>query len=253
MATWAATAPDPGGTLVVHLLDGPYVTADGVRADLPEGTCPLLVLLVRHAADVERARIARELWPACTAPRAAGNLRTTLWRLHRAVPDLVLAGHRTVRLGRGVRVDVDELVEWLDRAGAGSVTADDVLRHVPRLARVAGDLLPGWDDDAVLVERAWLRQHVLHALEQVARRLLADDEAATAAEVAAALVRAEPLRESAQRLLLEALLAEGNRHEARRALDEHRVLLHRELGVEVAPELDDLLARAGAGLRGGRP
>lgn len=226
--------------LVVHLLDGPYVTRDGVHLDLPDGTRPLVVLLARHGTEVERSRAARELWPDCAADRASGNLRTTLWRLNRAVPRLVEAHRRTVRLGSGVAVDVADVVDWATRVAAGTVPVEEVLRCVPGVVRPTVELLPGWDDDTVLLDRAWLRQQVLHAFERAAYRWLPDEPAA-AAQVAAVLVHAEPLRETAQRLLLEALLAEGNRAEAYRALDDHRRLLRRELGIDVAPALADLL------------
>jgi DNA-binding SARP family transcriptional activator len=55
-------------------------------------------------------------------------------------------------------------------------------------------------------------------------------------------VGADPLRESAQRVLVEAHLAEGNRSEALRLYAEHRDLVRRELGVEPSPELTALVA-----------
>ena len=57
-------------------------------------------------------------------------------------------------------------------------------------------------------------------------------------------VSAEPLRESAQRTLIEAHLAEGNRVEGRRTFEAYRDILDRELGTQPDP---------GARLDGHRP
>jgi DNA-binding SARP family transcriptional activator len=54
-------------------------------------------------------------------------------------------------------------------------------------------------------------------------------------------VAVEPLRESAQRALVSAHLAEGNRIEALRCFDVYRALLWRELRVEPAADLTALL------------
>ena len=54
---------------------------------------------------------------------------------------------------------------------------------------------------------------------------------------------AEPLRESAQRALLEAHLAESNLIEARRDFLAYRKLVRRELGVEPSVELAALVRR----------
>jgi len=54
-------------------------------------------------------------------------------------------------------------------------------------------------------------------------------------------VHLEPLRESGQKALLLAHLAEGNQVEARRALDAYARLLRSELGLRASSELNDLL------------
>ena len=61
--------------------------------------------------------------------------------------------------------------------------------------------------------------------------------AAEAVEVAMAVVNAEPLRESAQRVLLEAHALERNWVEVRRSYLCYRDLVRRELGVEPAHDL----------------
>jgi DNA-binding SARP family transcriptional activator len=56
-------------------------------------------------------------------------------------------------------------------------------------------------------------------------------------------VKAAPLRESAQRALIEAYLAEGNWVEGRRSFEVYRKLLHRELGTQPDPELAAMVHR----------
>ena len=50
-------------------------------------------------------------------------------------------------------------------------------------------------------------------------------------------MQSEPLRESAQRALVQAYLAEGNCIEARRCLSRYATLLREELGVPPSAEL----------------
>jgi len=66
---------------------------------------------------------------------------------------------------------------------------------------------------------------------------------AEAVEAAMIAVSAEPLRESAQRILIEAHLAEGNWVEGRRSFEAYRDLLARELGTGPGPELAAMVRR----------
>jgi DNA-binding SARP family transcriptional activator len=100
---------------------------------------------------------------------------------------------------------------------------------------------PGWYDDWVLLERERVRQRLLHALEALSRQLAGAGRCAEAVEAAMMAVTAEPLRESAQRVLIQAHLAEGNWVEGRRTLEAYRDVLDRELGVQPDPELAALL------------
>ena len=75
----------------------------------------------------------------------------------------------------------------------------------------AGELLPHWYDDWVVIERERFRQLRLHALDALCESLAAAGRYAAAVEAGRASVAAEPLRESAHRLLIQAHLAEGNR------------------------------------------
>ena len=105
------------------------------------------------------------------------------------------------------------------------------------------DLLPGWYDDWALVERERIRQRLLHALEALSRQLVRLRRCAEAVDVAMMAVSSDPLRESAQRALIEAHLAEGNLVEGRRSFEAYRELLARELGTEPGQELAAMVSR----------
>lgn len=83
---------------------------------------------------------------------------------------------------------------------------------------------------------------MLHALEALSRRLVRQGRWAEAVEAAMAAVTSEPLRESAQRTLIDAYLAGGNWVEARRAFDAYRALLRRELETEPPADLTVLFS-----------
>jgi hypothetical protein len=86
---------------------------------------------------------------------------------------------------------------------------------------------------------------MLHALEALSRYLLETMRWGEAVEAAMTAVSVEPLRESAQRLLVEAHLAEGNLIEARRSFAHYCVLLRAELDVEPGNEFAALADRCG--------
>ncbi|HEV7870805.1 MAG TPA: BTAD domain-containing putative transcriptional regulator [Modestobacter sp.] len=247
---------DPASGARVALLDGFALELDGSRScpatdDLPHGV-QRLVAHLSLAGHPTRGTIAGQLWPDVPEVHAHGSLRSALWRLHKVVPGLVETSRSALGLAAGVRVDVRELTAWA--AGVLDPTAGpEGLRAAG--AALEGELLPGWYDDWVLLERERLRQLRMHALEMLAERLVRAGRYGEAIQVAFTAVRDEPLRESAHRVLIRAHLAEGNVAEALREYDTFREMLAEELGVRPTAQMRDLVLtadRARQGM-GGRP
>jgi DNA-binding SARP family transcriptional activator len=241
---------DRPATARVTLLDGFALDLAG-RGPVPRtDDLPRAVQrLVAHLCLVPRATrtaTAGRLWPDVPEVHAHGSLRSALWRLNKAAPGLVESSGCSLRLAAGVRVDVRDLGEWAGRAVTPSPGADVAL---PELGLpdpdLLGDLLPGWYEDWVLLERERLRQARLHALEAVAGRLAAGGRHAEALDAAFLAVRAEPLRESAHRTLVAVHLAEGNLAEAVRVYEAFRAVLWDELGVHPTERMTRLVRGIG--------
>lgn len=224
---------------VLHLFDGPYVTVGRRRLDVPEGSQRLLVFVSLRSGWVCRRQAAGTLWPIGDDGRACGNLRSSLWRLNRLGETLLIAEGTGLRAREDLLIDMHMVDAWASRVISGRATRAD-LRIAPRNLD-ALELLPGWYDDWALIERERLRQRLLHALEAQSRQLATAGLYAEAVEAAMIAVSAEPLRESAQRSLIEAHLAEGNLVEARRAFAAYAALIARELHAQPTPELRALV------------
>lgn len=222
------TAPTPRLTL----LDGFALDMGATSQSYAVGILPRgvqrLVAHVGLAGRTARTAAAGRLWPEVPEEHAQGSLRTALWRLHRAAPGLVDVSGDVLALAAGVRVDVRELGEWARRV-LSSDEGDGELR-IPD-AFLCGELLPGWYDEWVLLERERLRQLRMHTLETVAVRLAAAGRHGDALQAAYAVVREDPFRESAHRVVVRVHIAEGNLAEARRAYEQFRVMVFDELGV----------------------
>jgi DNA-binding SARP family transcriptional activator len=232
---------------VLHVLEGPGLRVRGQPATLPESSLRLLVYLAFRRRPATRRVVAATLWPEVAESRAGGNLRSAMWRLRGAGGGtaVVESDGTTLAIGPDVAVDLQALAGWAERVVRGEPGPADL--SVPDGVDAALDLLPGWYDDWIVIERERVRTRVLHALEQVSRRLSAAGRHAEAVDAAIAAVCAEPLRESAQSALIRAHLAEGNLVEAQRTFRSYREVLAAELGVDPAPELWQLIAAARIG------
>ena len=227
----------------VTLLDGFAVhVGEGANRRIDGGLPHGVQRLVAHLALVgpsARNAVAGQLWPEVSEEHAGGSLRSAIWRLHKAAPGLLVeVSNRTLSLAPGVDVDVRELAEWARRVADPGLPLDDAL--IPD-AGIRGDLLPGWYEDWVLLERERLRQLRMHTLEILAGRLAAAGRHGEALQAAYAAVRAEPLRESAHRTVVRVHLAEGNVAEAVRAHDVFEALLGEELGVGPTEQMTRLV------------
>jgi DNA-binding SARP family transcriptional activator len=224
------------------LLDGFSVLVAGcgerdVAADLPR-RLQRLVAHVCLSGRPARTAIAGRLWPDVSEQHAHGSLRSALWRLHKTAPGLIEVSGDALELAVGVRVDVRELSDWARCALDLSSPVDDLV--VPDTS-LWGDLLPGWYDDWVLLERERLTQLRAHALEVVAGRLAGVGRHGEAIQAAYASVQAEPLRESAHRTVMRVHLAEGNPAEALLVFHRFRILLRDELGIAPTDRMAELV------------
>lgn len=214
---------------IVHLFAGPYVSVRSEHLEVPEGSKQLLAFVALRRRRVERRHVAGTLWPSVDDERAAGNLRSALWRLRRAGIDVLVADKWSLALSAEALVDLHVMEQWATRLIEGRASARDLA--ISSSVADALDLLPGFYDDWALMERERIRQRILHALEALSERLASAGRFADAIEAAMLAASAEPLRESAQRALIRAHIAEGNLTEARRSYRAYHDLMHRELGV----------------------
>jgi DNA-binding SARP family transcriptional activator len=168
----------------------------------------LLAALAISGGPKGLVELAATLWPELPRVSAMTALSDCIAPIAEVVDD---AGS-LLSLSPEVSVDLagtlSRLHAWEDdRSSALGVTVDEV-------AVLGHDLLPGWTEAWVDIERDRyhkLRMHALDSLCQLFTRAGRHEQAILAGQL---MVDAEPLRETARRALIEAHLAAGNVSEA---------------------------------------
>jgi class 3 adenylate cyclase/DNA-binding SARP family transcriptional activator len=217
-----------------------------------KGEWLLALLIFRHGRDVERAWLAGLLWPDRPTSEALALLRRELTDLRHALgPEggrLHSPAARMLCLDlAGADVDLLAFDEAIERG------APEALAAAVRLYR--GPLLEGCAEEWVFQERQVREQAYLSSLETLAAQALERGEPAEAEGWLRRAVAADPLRESAQRALMQVLAAGGNYAAVLQTYRQFREHLHQELNAEPDPETKALFEqlRQDARLRASLP
>lgn len=230
--------------ILVRLLGCLEVRSGSEVIGLPASAQRLVAYLALQRAPVSRVQAAGMLWADSPEERAGASLRSALWRLGLPGCALVRATPGALTLGPDVAVDLHlavtrahRLIGW-EEEPAGLPDPAEERRNWRALS---GELLPGWYDEWVIIERERFNQLRLHALEALCRSLTAQARFGPAVEAGHAAVAADPLRESAHRVLAQAFLAEGNRSDALHQFRLYRTLCREELGCDPSPQFARLV------------
>lgn len=174
---------------------------------LPHG-CERLLALLAVTGDLPRRDAAGHLWPTRTQQRALADLRTTLWHVRRRAPGFVAPVGDVLRLAVD-EVDLRSIRAWCWRALRGEEP------WLPTQHQCStAELLVGWEDEWLAEPRSELRLLRLYALEAAGLRLFRDGRLAEAATLVSTVLGIDPLRESANRLMIDIHLRDGNRQDA---------------------------------------
>jgi DNA-binding SARP family transcriptional activator len=231
-----------GRRIDLSLFGGFTLRIDGQRVALPMHARRVLAYLSLNKMVekyFDRRMLAERLWVDSPPDRSRASLRTAIWRIRCVEAELLLGDAERIAMADSVRVDVHEFrsqAESMLSSGAGPELASSI----PQL-RNPSDLLPGWDEDWLVLTREQLRLLRLHALERAARRMCERRFHPQAIDVMLSVVDEEPLRESAQKILIEAHLCAGNVADACRQYRRFKDDLWNELGLRPSDELSQLV------------
>lgn len=215
------------------------VRRDGIPVHVPPCSQRLVGFLAFQDGPVRRVQVSGALWQDSDEHHAGASLRSAIWRLQPL--ELVNSSGTHLWLNPKIEVDLRTVIGTARSVLREQLCEDAALAAAWGLIDAGEDLLPGWYDDWVLVERERLRQLRLHALDRIGDRLLESGRWCEALQAGLAATRTEPLRESAHRLLVRVHLAQGNTAEAVRQYRLYADLLRTELDGRPSPAIRDLL------------
>ena len=219
----------------LQLLQGFVLHDADARIGLPQGMQRLVAFLALKG-PAHRCVVAGTLWPEVPECQALASLRTSIWRMNRILPGSIAQEGMSLTTAQTMTVDRRQQEWFVTRLLREQVIDEQWISE--RLEILwPGELLPGWYDDWIVLERERLSQLRLRALEHTAVVMARSHRRATALQLALEAVRAEPLRETANAALIEVYLLEGNVIDAVNQYESFRGRLQRELGVEPSPAL----------------
>ncbi len=236
----------------LNLIGGFELLCGGSAEDLPDSAKRVVAFLGLHRKPCSRGYVAGSLWPEKLEDRAVANLRSALWRLkHQPATRIVECGGPLLSLSSAVDVDVRRLQE-IGAALFGPASGCDIEGQVVRELAEEKDLLfeellPGWYEDWVLLERERLGEVQIHVLDLVVAALIVDHQLARAIDLALRLVALDPYREPSQVALIRAYVAEGSLGRARRHHQSFVELMHSSFGLAWDVSFEALCAEASRG------
>lgn len=218
--------------LEVRLLGAFEIRAGGRLVDLPSRPAQsLFAYLILNAGSLHRReRLAGLLWPASTEESARNNLRQALWKIRAALTGLededrpyLLADNFTIGFNReaSYHLDVAKLEEDADQA-------DSLIAVV---AAYGGELLPGFYEDWVVLERERVRALYERRIQRLLDLFLQQGRWAEAQEWAERWIALGTIPEAAYRAIMVAEYGQGDRAAAAGAFRRCADALQRELGV----------------------
>ncbi|MFD0167939.1 BTAD domain-containing putative transcriptional regulator [Streptomyces decoyicus] len=215
------------------------VACGGRRVAVSTASQRLLAFLALHREGAHRRSAAEQLWPDCTSCRAAANLRSALCQGRKlgSGAAIVSADH-SLALAPSLSVDFHDAWDAARRLVSGDGMLPDGEQLVADLSQ---NLLPGWNDEWLLLERERWDQLRLYALEALAQRFQTEGCHLSALQTSLAAVSIDPFRETPHRIAVEVHLAEGNVACAVKRYQDYRRLLQRELKVAPSPRLTRLI------------
>lgn len=210
-------------------------------------------LLTSPGAIASRSRLAGALWPDQPEESARRCLATALWRLKSSMPGVrcpvTVEGDRVgLKLDSEIWVDArafEMRVKPIVERPTGQFDARLRMRLRRAIRLYRGEFLADHQQEWVAPERERLRCLYLDALYALADADASAGDWPSAVVVARHLCAAEPLREDAQRLLMNAYAESGNRALALRQYAGLVETLGTELGVDPMPETVALAKRLG--------
>ena len=220
-----------------HLLGELQVVEDGMPLPLPPPrTYGLLATLLLHPGMQSRTHLCGLLFPDTSEHTSHKRLSDLVWLLRHALPALQLeATSQHIALPAEARwLDVEHFQEAA--TGTGGLS-----NWMNALSLYQGDLLAGFCDDALLVEREHLYLQYVHLLHRACAQLCQERCFEDALPLAERLVQSEPYDEKALRTLMETYYALGRRGAALAAYEAFVSLASEELNVEPDPATQALV------------
>ena len=217
--------------LSLRLIDDFELRSGDELVQMSPSSQRLVGFVALHDRPVRRSTVSGMLWLDSPEDRAGASLRSALWRVPAPGGVSLLAASGThLWLNAHVRVDLRTAIaraqSLLDEPELNGAAIDVAYE----LYHFSGDLLPGWYDDWLVMERERFHCLRLQVLDKLGEQLLAHGRLGDALQVGLAAVQAEPLRETAHRLVMRVHLAQGNIAEAIRQYQFYARTLARELG-----------------------
>jgi DNA-binding SARP family transcriptional activator len=201
--------------------------------EVPPAAERLVAFLAIQGHPVRRSTVAAAIWPDVDETRARANLRSTLSRLGALTP-VVQATAASLGIAPDVVVDIDDL----QRHVTGVRSGDSRSTGQPGFDL---ELLPGWEEEWVALERERFRQLELHLLDDVVNASVNDGRHGDGVDAALRAIRLDPWRESSHAGLLRALLASGNRAAALAHFRRFAAQMREELGLPPSRDLLDVV------------
>jgi len=239
--------PVVASLLQVRLFGQFELLQNGVPSSLPpasDARTLLAYLLLHSERACPRSVLADLLAPDLPEVQARHALSQALWHIRRSLPGLLESDASQVGIAPQVEVWVDalEFQALAERCLAGQdqpAAALAGLRQAVELYR--SDLLEGYYDEWVLIEREHLRDLYLRVLDQLVIAYKVALQYQQALTIALRLVSADPLNESAHREVMRLYHYLGRPAEALHQYETCRAILRQEFDLEPETETSQIV------------
>lgn len=218
----------------IRLLGGFSVAKDGAGLNIGSRAAQALLayLALTAGSRHRRERLTGLLWPDAAEESARQNLRNALWALRKALGDEYFQADK-ISVGFDPQAD-----HYLDAAALSGAADPEAA-----VASYGGELLPGFYEEWVLLERERLRAEFDRQAALLVERLLAEGRAHDALLWAERWIAHGQAPEPAYRALMTAHHALGDQAGLASAYRRAVKALEEELGVEPSPETEALYER----------